>query len=380
MSFPWLKQPKQKWTITHLTGETKDKLDDSAAKNEFEGIEPTVIPSADAVVHLDYDPATLRSLGEMEYVKEDGGQWTRFVCISDTHSKTFDVPLGDVLLHSGDLSNLGTVRGLTATMEWLYGLPHKVKIIIAGNHDLTLHKDYYRDSWSRWHREPEDYKKIIELMTGERAKKAGIVYLEDTSCTFSVGPGRREWTVYGSPWSPYFHDWAFNYKSDKAEELVASYSNADILLTHGPPERVFDFTRTKEHVGCPSLASHLASGRLRPRIHSFGHIHESRGAHIHSWDAKDGASRPPRAQNRFYGVKDPKDRFLELEGEDVEKTRMELEQERVEAEERNSDVSLQRTVLVNAANDPMGPGAWVNGRKVKHGGRNFQPIVVDLKD
>ncbi|TFK22401.1 Metallo-dependent phosphatase [Coprinopsis marcescibilis] len=356
-----------------------DKRGDPGPNQEFEGINPTVLPSADAVVHLDYDPATLQPLGEMGYVTDGGEQWTRFVCISDTHSRSFNVPFGDVLLHSGDLTKLGTVRDFTATMEWLYSLPHKVKIIIAGNHDLTLHKDYYQDSWMRWHNKPEDYKKIIELVTGERAKKAGIVYLENTSCTFSVGPGRRDWTAYGSPWSPYFCDWAFNYKPDKAEELVSSFPNADLLLTHGPPEHVFDFTRTKEHVGCPSLASHLASGRLRPRIHIFGHIHESRGANIHSWDAKDGESRPPRVQNRFYGVENSKNWFRDSGRDEGEEILMQLEQDE-DVEERNANIDLQRTVFVNAANDPTGPGAWVDLRKTKHGGRNFQPIVVDLKD
>ena len=35
-------------------------------------------------------------------------QWTRFVLLSDTHSKTsYNVPSGDVLIHAGDLSSWG---------------------------------------------------------------------------------------------------------------------------------------------------------------------------------------------------------------------------------------------------------------------------------
>jgi hypothetical protein len=55
-------------------------------------------------------------------------EWTRFICISDTHCRTFDVPAGDVLLHSGDLTMTGTKNQFSTTMEWLYTLPHKIKV------------------------------------------------------------------------------------------------------------------------------------------------------------------------------------------------------------------------------------------------------------
>ena len=33
---------------------------------------------------------------------------TRFVCISDTHNCTVKLPKGDVLIHAGDLTNMGS--------------------------------------------------------------------------------------------------------------------------------------------------------------------------------------------------------------------------------------------------------------------------------
>ncbi|KAG5650279.1 hypothetical protein H0H81_012769 [Sphagnurus paluster] len=93
------------------------------------------IKSLRSVVHLEYEPDTLPP--------PPSDQWTRFVCISDTHTRTFPVPDGDVLLHSRDLTNTETVADFQKTMEWLFSLPHKVKIIIAGNHDLALHKEWY---------------------------------------------------------------------------------------------------------------------------------------------------------------------------------------------------------------------------------------------
>ena len=57
-----------------------------------------------------------------------GPDWTRFVCISDTHSRTFEVPAGDVLLHAGDLSSWGDLSQLMCTIDWLNSLKHPVKM------------------------------------------------------------------------------------------------------------------------------------------------------------------------------------------------------------------------------------------------------------
>lgn len=36
-----------------------------------------------------------------------GDKWTRFVCISDTHTRAFQLPFGDDLIHAGDLTTRG---------------------------------------------------------------------------------------------------------------------------------------------------------------------------------------------------------------------------------------------------------------------------------
>lgn len=85
---------------------------------------PALLSSPTEIVHLEYDLQSLAPLADPQ-------QWTRFVCVSDTHSRAFDVPLGDVLVHSGDLTNLGTVVEFKKTMDWLYSLPHKLKMYAA---------------------------------------------------------------------------------------------------------------------------------------------------------------------------------------------------------------------------------------------------------
>jgi len=85
--------------------------------------ETKTLRSPDSIVHLEYDPETL------DPVSDSG--WTRFICISDTHGRRFPVPDGDVLLHSGDLTNTGTLEEFETTIDWLCQLPHKVKMCVG---------------------------------------------------------------------------------------------------------------------------------------------------------------------------------------------------------------------------------------------------------
>jgi 3',5'-cyclic AMP phosphodiesterase CpdA len=66
----------------------------------------------------------------------------KIICISDTHNKhrNLDVPDGDVIVHAGDFSENGTKSETFNFLKWFSGLPHKHKILIAGNHDFYLEK------------------------------------------------------------------------------------------------------------------------------------------------------------------------------------------------------------------------------------------------
>lgn len=77
-----------------------------------------------AIIHLDAEEKGLPTC-------PDGH--TRFVLLSDTHTRTFKVPDGDVLIHSGDLTVTGTIEQLKMTIDWICSLPHTHKVVIAGN-------------------------------------------------------------------------------------------------------------------------------------------------------------------------------------------------------------------------------------------------------
>ena len=61
--------------------------------------------------------------------------------ISDTHGKhdqLKELPLADILVHSGDFTEDGTEQEVICFLEWFISLPHPQKIIVAGNHDTCL--------------------------------------------------------------------------------------------------------------------------------------------------------------------------------------------------------------------------------------------------
>lgn len=83
--------------------------------------------------------------------------------------------------------------------------------------------------------------------------------------------------IYGSPWQPWYHDWAFNL--ERGEEIKKKWDlipqGVDVLITHGPPHKILDKTIEGVDAGCEMLVE--AIKRVKPKIHVFGHIHEARG-------------------------------------------------------------------------------------------------------
>lgn len=175
----------------------------------------------------------------------------RVVCISDTHNRLHKlvVPAGDLLIHAGDLTGHGSLKEIARADRDLAALPHRHKVIIAGNHD-----------WG-FQREPAAARALIK----------SALYLQDEAVTIA---GLR---IYGSPWQPWFFDWAFNHPRGESLQPIWDRIPAatDILITHGPPRGHGDRTIHGDPVGCPDLLQ--AIQRLRPRLHVFGHIHEGYG-------------------------------------------------------------------------------------------------------
>jgi Icc-related predicted phosphoesterase len=223
------------------------------------------------------------------------------VCISDTHGMMGPmmsrIPPGDILIHAGDFTNVGSLEDIQTFKTQFESLPHKHKIFIAGNHDNTLDSDYYNlDVVKRFQREllrnnpTFDAKKYSEECIGvvksmNKLDNNEVRYLEDEGCEIKQVKESSDTeevntvSIYGSPWQPEFCDWAFNLQR-QGPELLARWrqipANVDILITHGPPYNILDTVATGEKCGCEHLAVEVKK-RIKPRIHIFGHIHETYG-------------------------------------------------------------------------------------------------------
>jgi len=187
----------------------------------------------------------------------------KFVLISDTHDshRKITLPEGDVLIHAGDMTYRGEANIVADFNDWLGSLPYKHKIIIAGNHELGFGK--------------------VPLESKKQLFSNGI-YLEDEALEIE---GIK---IYGSPWTPYFYSWEFNFPreslaySKSAHEAWAKIpSDTDILVTHGPAYGSLDLVnnpgqRENPHVGCKFLKERIEQ-LSDLKFHVFGHIHEGYG-------------------------------------------------------------------------------------------------------
>ncbi len=198
----------------------------------------------------------------------------RITCISDTHTKQryiepASLPGGDLLIHAGDLMNSGRDPvDIEDFMSWFDSqAQYDTKVFIAGNHD-RLFEDF-----------PERTMEIINSYKW-------IDYLQDEELKlYFDGPNGDEpennVKIYGSPWQPWFHNWAFNLPR-KGVELMSKWEqipqNTDILITHGPPMGYGDTSGApywEPNLGCELLRARVDV--IKPKIHVFGHIHGGYG-------------------------------------------------------------------------------------------------------
>lgn len=182
----------------------------------------------------------------------------RLVCVSDTHSlhrRIPEIPEGDVLIHAGDCLGAGTLDNVEDLNDWLGTLPHRHKIVIAGNHDAAFQE------------------------TPDLAQRAltNAIYLEDSGVEIE---GNHFW---GSPWTPPFMDWWF--MLDRGQPLHEKWrqipGNTDVLITHGPPQNIGDEVNMGfrcQNVGCIDLLHRI--DQLKLKAHIFGHIHEGYGEYM----------------------------------------------------------------------------------------------------
>ncbi|XP_025832263.1 UPF0046 protein C25E10.12 [Agrilus planipennis] len=217
----------------------------------------------------------------------------RFVCMSDTHSLThyikFDIPDGDVFVHAGDFTKCGQEGEVQEFNQWLGSLPHKHKIVIAGNHELSFDPSFvhiFKKTYDHCSRhagsifeeeiptlgmEKEELNKAVKAVNAKKCL-TNCTYLEDSMVEIY---GIK---IYGTPWQPEFCKWAFNLP--RGEKCLEKWNlipeNVDVLITHTPPVGHGDLTCSGVRAGCVELLNSVQK-RIKPKYHVFGHIHEGYG-------------------------------------------------------------------------------------------------------
>jgi hypothetical protein len=198
----------------------------------------------------------------------------RLVAFADSHQfhDELVVPGGDVVISAGDVGRAGDFDEIERFLDWFAALPHAHRLLIPGNHDGCLEDPAVRERL--------------------RERYPSVQILVDAGVT------RGDCTFWGAPWTPEFHDWAFMKPRGAAlaERWALIPPGLDVLVTHGPPQRVLDdvasyrfgnadldLSDDDRYAGCADLRERVRV--VRPRVHLFGHIHTQRGTLV---DHDDG--------------------------------------------------------------------------------------------
>ncbi|XP_050405025.2 metallophosphoesterase MPPED2 [Patella vulgata] len=215
----------------------------------------------------------------------------RFVCISDTHDwflrmiERRKIPDGDVLLHAGDITMDGDPVSINDFNRLLPQLPHKVKVVIGGNHDLCLDQQLLdtNNQYCVKRFELDTYKSDIKSYvrsktqlhdkTEARHLFTNCIYLESSMVDIC---GVK---IFGAPWNvKHARYWAFS--RERGDPLLEKWNqipeNVDILMTHSPPFGYGDKSSKHSHVGCVDLLN-VVQNVVKPKYHIYGHIHEDYG-------------------------------------------------------------------------------------------------------
>lgn len=191
----------------------------------------------------------------------------KLALISDTHGYLPKIPECDIMVHAGDLCpvynhelNFQELWLHTNFQKWLDNVPSKYNVFVPGNHDYLFQRrpkripfEWLKDSGER------DYCLIARDITVEGIK------------------------FWGSPYQPWFLDWAFNApKGDVEEEyLTEKFSNipagTDVIINHGPPYGFGDKTLDGHLTGSKALLERIEA--IQPKYVITGHIHCAVGSY-----------------------------------------------------------------------------------------------------
>lgn len=90
---------------------------------------------------------------------------------------------------------IGLLHEYEKTLDMLGSIDAELKLVIAGNHDISLDNEYYQRKGPYMHRshgfDEEMPAKAKNMWTGDRARRAGVTYLEEGAHTFVLRNGAQ---------------------------------------------------------------------------------------------------------------------------------------------------------------------------------------------
>ena len=177
---------------------------------------------------------------------------TRFLILSDTHGEPLARPIDqkvDVAIDCGDLTEDSKLHEFKTSLELLKAISAPLKLVIARNHNFTLDPPVFRQKIAELERLHGDCDDLIkreyggigearQLIDSEKAKSAGIVFLDEGRHNFALTNG-AELTVDANPNTPWKEEsgWGFKYRESEGHEWAIE-TGTDILITHCPPRGV----------------------------------------------------------------------------------------------------------------------------------------------
>lgn len=179
--------------------------------------------------------------------------------LSDTHGfhrQLGSLPAADIIVHSGDISFVGTGDAIVDFIDWFVELDYKYKIFIAGNHDF--------------------------LLEGKSADRIQRFLPKNCYYLYNSGVKINDLKFWGMPFFFSPED-----DSQYIEEINRIPNDTDILITHQPPHGILDRSRNTSF-GSVHLLNKVTE--IKPRYHLFGHIHDAYGTETHNQTIFSNAS------------------------------------------------------------------------------------------
>ena len=174
----------------------------------------------------------------------------KILAFSDLHCKTSFASQAvemagdvDLIVGAGDFANQH--RGLEKTLDILSAIETPTVLVPGNNETLEALQEATR-GWP-----------AAVVLHGEATEVGGMQI---------VGIGG------GIPVTP-FGAWSFDLSEERAEQLLAPFESADLVVSHSPPSGVADVDSSGISRGSTALRDFVE--RAKPQLFVCGHIHDS---------------------------------------------------------------------------------------------------------